>query len=114
MAHSIWRLYDTQSEHNGEVVERLMRDESILGIGRKSPSGATVDLAWTKTEVTRLARKAKYKTKNNKSTKKVPPNTPMGNWIERPAMAESLGVALFFLKHSKDGRYRIELEVNFA
>ena len=41
-----------------------------------------------------------------------PEGTPMGPWREKPQIAEEIGCMFFFVKYSKDKRYRIELEVN--
>ena len=50
----------------------------------------------------------------NEYAPRVRSGTPMGRWKQDKNIAERLGCGLFFFKESKDGRYRIELEVNFA
>ena len=114
MAYSYWRLYDTQHETEDRVGEYLMHEDTTWGLGHEfqgARAGLTVDTTWLKTEVTRLCCKAKYR-QNTFDIKKIPEGTSMGLWKEKPKIAEHIGCVHFFVKYSKDARYRIELEVN--
>lgn len=114
---SYWRLYDTQHETDTRIGEYLMHENTICALGEELPREdftLTVDLVYLKTEVTKLATKAKYNRRDieNFDIEKVPEGTQMGPWKAKPDIAEDRGCAYFFVKYSKDKRYRIELEVN--
>ena len=107
MGSTHFRLYDAHTE-------RLMQERRTWGIGHEfegAYSGLTVDTTWIKTDVTRCCRKRNYQADSD--YEKVPEGTPMGKWKEKPLIAEALGCAHFFVKHSSDGRYRIEVEANY-
>ena len=108
---SHWRLFDRHQE-------RLMHEGTTWGIGHKiGPTfadtgkhiGPVVDATWLKTHVKRLASKRNYF--DSQVQEKVPPETMWKPWQSKPKIAEELGCDHFFVNVSRDGRYRIELEV---
>ena len=114
MANSIVRLYDTQPINSPDD-EVLMQTSRLPGIGAIRHLGkATV--SYIKREATAQATDNAYRDRGagNKMVLRVPNGTPMKAWKQDKNIAESRGCDLFFSKESKDRRYRIELEVNFA
>ena len=107
---SYWQLYDTQRETDAHVGEYLMHEDTTWTLGHDL-HGILVDCTYLKTEVTRLATKAKYRTRDF-NIEKIPEGTRMGPWKEKPEIADERGCLHFFVKYSKCKRYRIELEVN--
>ena len=110
-----WRLYDTQYEDDGEIYERLIREETEFGLGHEFHF-ATVDVAWIKRRVTNEAiDNGRYRIGAGSFHKiRIPKGVPMmGYWRTSKKKARLLGCAFYFVKESKDGRYRIELEVNY-
>ena len=108
MPSSKWRLYETFID-DGKPCQRLMRKELEFGIG------GVVNTTYIKRRITREAIGNRYFRAMYSSTKeRVPEGVEMGRWKERSHIAQSLGCAFFFIKESKDKRYVLELEVNYA
>ena len=113
MASSVWRLYERVTD-DAEPFERLMREEKEFGLGHDL-SWCQVGVTYTKRTVTREAIGNRYFRAMYSATKeRVPEGVDMGRWKARPHIAENIGCAFFFVKESKDKRYRLELEVNYA
>ena len=113
MANCKWRLYETLID-DGKPIDRLMREETYWGIGHEIVHWYTLTVTHIKRNVTREAIGNRYFRAMYSATKeRVPEGVDMGRWKEKPHIAENLGCAYFFVKESKDKKYRLELEVNY-